>query len=236
MTTLGLNVDHVATLREARKDVVPNLLEAVQEGIRGGAKGITIHLREDRRHIQDQDVFLLKRKIKVPLNLEMSVAPGIVKVALKAKPAKACLVPEKRKELTTEGGLDVAKSKKQIETVIRRLKRAKIIVSLFIDPDLRQIQAAYQVNTDYVELHTGVYARAKGKERARELARLKRAAQFAHSLGLGVNAGHGLNYDNVRSIAKLPFMEELNIGHAIIAESVFLGIKTATRKMTQLIR
>ncbi len=236
MAKLGLNVDHVATLREARRESVPNLLAAVLEGVRGGAKGITVHLREDRRHIQDRDVYLLKRKLKIPLNLEMSVAPEIVRVAIRVKPEKACLVPEKRKELTTEGGLDVVGAKTKIRAVVSKLKRSGIVVSLFIDPDLEQIQAAREAGADYIELHTGVYAHAQKKKKKTELARLKKAAAFAHLLGLRVNAGHGLNYANVKPIAKLSYIEELNIGHAIIARSIFVGIREAVREMVRLIR
>ena len=236
MVTLGLNVDHVATLREARKDIVPNLLKAALDGIQGGAKGITIHLREDRRHIQDQDVFLLKKKISVPLNLEMSVASDVVRVALLAKPEKACLVPEKRKELTTEGGLDVMKNKHQITSVVACLKSKRTLVSLFIDPQARQIRAASEVGANFIELHTGVYARSRGSKRQKELGCLRKASEYAHSLGLRVNAGHGLNYENVMSIAHLPYVEELNIGHAIIARAVFVGIREAVREMVRLIK
>ncbi len=237
MAKLGLNIDHVATLREARKEDIPDLLEAALEGIKGGAGGITVHLREDSRHIQDADVFLLRRKIKVPLNLEMSIAPSIVRVAVRAKPAKACLVPEKRQELTTEGGLDVAGKQKAVTKVVSKLRRTGIIVSLFIDPELRQVQAAREASAHYVELHTGVYAGSRGKKsRAFELSRLKRAARFAHMLGLGVNAGHGLDYENVRAVAKLPFMDELNIGYSIVCRSVFVGIRSAVKEMAALIR
>lgn len=236
MVKLGLNIDHVATLREVRQDVVPNLLSAALEGIQGGAKGITVHLREDRRHIQDQDVFLLRRKIKVPLNLEMSIAPNVVRVALRLKPQKACLVPEKRKELTTEGGLDVLGAKQKIRSVVAKLKKRKVEVSLFINPELDQVQAAREVGADFIELHTGIYARATGKKRLEELYRLRRAAVFAHLFGLSVNAGHGLNYENVKPIAKLPYMKELNIGHAIIARSVFVGIRKATQAMIRAMR
>ncbi len=236
MIKLGLNIDHVATVRQARRDIVPDILKAAQEGIRGGASGITVHLREDRRHIQDADVTRLLKSIKVPLNLEMSVSAEIVRFAVKTKPQKACLVPERRLELTTEGGLDVLGSVKKVSSAVKKLKRAGICVSLFIDPDFRQIQAARKVNADYIELHTGTYARVSGKKRAAELKRLRRAAIFAHALGLGVNAGHGLNYENVMPVARLPFMEELNIGHAIIARSIFTGIRSATSEIVRLIR
>jgi pyridoxine 5-phosphate synthase len=235
MVKLGLNVDHVATLRQVRRDVVPDLLTAALEGIKGGAKGITVHLREDRRHIQDRDVWLLKRRLNVPLNLEMSASPEIVQIALQVKPEKACLVPERRLELTTEGGLDAAGAKKKIRSAVSKLRARGICVSLFIDPDLKQIKAARETGTDFIELHTGVYARAKGRKRLGELNRLKKAALLAHSLGLGVNAGHGLNYENVKPVAKLPFVEELIIGHSIVARAVFVGIREAVSEIVKLI-
>ncbi|MBI1977185.1 MAG: pyridoxine 5'-phosphate synthase [Candidatus Omnitrophica bacterium] len=236
LVTLGLNVDHVATVRQARDGQEPNLIQATREGIQGGAKGITTHLREDRRHIQDEDVFKLKRAISVPLNLEMSIQEGIVRVACKLKPAKACFVPEKREELTTEGGLDVVREKGRIARAIDQLQTKGVIVSLFVDPVPKQIQAAYDVGTDFIELHTGCYANAKGSKQTQELRRLSKAACLAHSLGLGVNAGHGLNYENVKPIAQLPFMEELNIGHAVVSRAIFVGMKEAVREMCTLIR
>lgn len=236
MARLGVNVDHVATLRQVRKEIIPDVLDACLEAVRGGAFGITAHLREDRRHIQDADVFLIKRKVPVPLNLEMSVASEIVKVALRLKPAKACLVPEKRKELTTEGGLDVVGGFDRVKAAVSRLRKTGVEVSLFIDPEPDQIDAAVRSGADFIELHTGVYAREKGKKRAAELARLKQAALFAHSLGLGVNAGHGLNYENVKPIAHLPHIQELNIGHSIVARSVFVGIRQAVCDMVRLIK
>jgi pyridoxine 5-phosphate synthase len=233
---LGLNIDHVATVRQARGGPDPNVVLAALEGIRGRAKGITVHLREDRRHIQDADVFKLKKIISVPLNLEMSLDEGIVAIARKIRPEKACLVPERRQELTTEGGLDVIREKRRVHQAVSALKEKGILVSLFIDPILKQIQAAYDTDSDFIELHTGSYANHTGEARKRELARLKEAAHFAHSLGLGVNAGHGLNYENVKPIVRLPHMEELNIGHAIISRAVFVGLKEATREMYRLIR
>ncbi|PIQ84968.1 MAG: pyridoxine 5'-phosphate synthase [Candidatus Omnitrophica bacterium CG11_big_fil_rev_8_21_14_0_20_45_26] len=235
MVTLGLNIDHVATLRQARRDIVPNVLQAAFAGIQGGAEGITVHLREDRRHIQDADVRILKERIDVPLNLEMSIAPEIVRFASQIKPAKACLVPERRQELTTEGGLDVAGQKHKIRRVVSILKKAGIVVSLFIDPVEKQIRASAWVGAQFVELHTGTYARFRGRKQKKELNRLKEAALYAHALGLGVNAGHGLNLQNVGAVAKLPHVEELNIGHAIIAQAVFVGLKQATREMVMAI-
>lgn len=233
MVKLGLNIDHVATVRQARGASEPNLLEAAYQGIKGGARGITVHLREDRRHIQDRDVFLLKEMISVPLNLEMSVNEEIVKVALKVRPEKVCLVPEKRQELTTEGGLDVITKKKRLLEVIKRLKGAGIVVSLFIDPLKNQIETGKLMNADFIELHTGTYANLCGQE---ELRRLKEGALLAHSLGLGVNAGHGLNYENVRAVARLPYIEELNIGHSIVARALFVGMKKAVEEMCQQIQ
>ena len=233
---LGLNIDHVATVRQARGGSEPNLVEAALEGIRGGADGITVHLREDRRHIQDEDVFKLKRSISVPLNLEMSVQEGIVRVASQLKPAKVCLVPERRAELTTEGGLDVVNGIRRIAEVVNQLQEKKSLVSLFIDPILKQIQAAYDVDCDFIELDTGRYANARGRDRERELKRLREASLLAHSLGIGVNAGHGLNYENVKPIAKLPHVQELNIGHAIIALAVFIGLRKAVGEMRVLIK
>lgn len=232
---LGLNIDHVATVRQARRGAEPNLLAAALEGIRGGAKGITVHLREDRRHIQDKDVFELKKKISVPLNLEMSVQEGIVQVALKVRPEKVCLVPEKRQELTTEGGLNVMIQKKRMRNVVKRLQEKQVVVSLFIDPIEEQIKAASEVGADYIELHTGTYALQSGKKQREELERLKKAALIAHRLGLGLNAGHGLNYENVQPVAAFPYMEELNIGHSIVSRAVFVGIKNAVQEMCKLI-
>lgn len=233
---LGLNIDHVATVRQARRGREPDLLAAAQEGISGGADGITVHLREDRRHIQDADVFQLKKIISTPLNLEMSVNPKIVEIACRLKPEKVCLVPEHRKELTTEGGLDAAGKMRPLTQVIRKLKKNGIIVSIFVDPIKKQIEAASKMGADYIELHTGTYANSSHEKRNHELTRLKEGAVLAHSLNLGVNAGHGLNYENVIPVAKLPYMEELNIGHSIIARSIFVGLKEAVKEMCNLIR
>jgi len=233
---LGLNIDHVATIRQARGGHAPDVIQAALEGVRGGADGITVHLREDRRHIQDEDVFKLKEVISVPLNLEMSVQEGIVKIARKLKPEKACLVPEHRRELTTEGGLDVIGEKRRIAEAVSGLQEKGIEVSLFIDPIPKQIQAAYDVDCDFIELHTGRYANHVGRNREHELKRLHEASRLAHSLGIGVNAGHGLDYENVKPIARLPYIYELNIGHAIIARAVFIGLRKAVQEMRVLIR
>jgi pyridoxine 5-phosphate synthase len=233
---LGVNIDHVATLRQARGGKEPSVLEGALQAIQGGADGITIHLREDRRHIQDQDVFAIHKKIKVPLNLEMSVANDIVNIACRARPGKACLVPEKRQELTTEGGLDVVGAKSRIHDVVRKLQDHGILVSLFIDPIRKQIEAARDIQADFIELHTGSYANRTGYRQTRELRRLKEAAKLAHSFGMGVNAGHGLNYQNVKPVARILHLHELNIGHSIVARSVSTGLARAVQKMRQLIK
>lgn len=235
---LGVNIDHIATVREARKEGDPDLLAAVGEVVRAGADGITMHLREDRRHIQDRDLYAVKAAISVPLNLEMSLSEEIVSIAVRTKPEKTCLVPERRQEVTTEGGLKVAGDMKRVKDVVGRLKSAGIIVSLFIDPAKEEIEAAQKTGANFIELHTGAYARAfkKGKYEAEgELARLQKACELAHKLGLGVNAGHGLNYENVIAVTRLPHIEELNIGHSIIARALFVGIGQAVREMKALI-
>lgn len=237
LVKLGVNIDHVATLRQARGGAEPDVFQAALEAIRGGADGITVHLREDRRHIQDSDVVrLLKERISVPLNLEMSVSPEIVKIACRLRPEKACLVPERRQELTTEGGLDIAASSRRIAEVVKELQDRGILVSLFVDPVSRQVQAAYEAGADSIELHTGAYANAKGKKQAEELARLRSSAELAVSLGLGLHAGHGLNYENVGPVAEFPDVRELNIGHSIVSRAVFVGLRSAAREMRELIR
>jgi len=237
---LGVNIDHVATLREARKDLWPNLIFAAKEAIIGGADGITIHLREDRRHIQDDDVYKISALSEVRhLNLEMSVAQEIVDIALEIQPAAVCLVPEKREELTTEGGLDIIKGFDRIKEVTDLIQQQNTAVSLFIDPLEEQIKAAKESGAKYIELHTGEYAETFKHDPAasrNELQRLIKAAQYAKSLGINVNAGHGLTYDNVAQIAEhQELFEELNIGHNIIARAVFVGIKTAVEEMKELL-
>ncbi|MBI4971738.1 MAG: pyridoxine 5'-phosphate synthase [Candidatus Omnitrophica bacterium] len=237
MIKLGVNIDHVATLRQVRRATEPDILQAALEAIKGGADGITIHLREDRRHIQDQDVFAISKKIRVPLNLEMSLAPEIVRIALDVNPEKVCLVPERRQELTTEGGLAVSKEVKRVSRAVSVLTKRGIVVSLFIAPSEKEVRAAYQSGAQYVEFHTGEYAHAQtSKARARELVRLKQAAVLAHSLGLGVNAGHGLNYQNVQAVCQVPHLDELNIGHSIVSRAVFTGLRSAVSEMKPLIR
>lgn len=239
MATLGVNIDHVATLRQARGGVSPSVAEAATEAKKAGAEGITVHLREDRRHIQDADVRWIHENVKLPLNLEMSLNTDIVQFALDLKPAKVCLVPEKREERTTEGGLDILTDPARVQEIIEALSEKKIEVSLFLEPDERVLQMAAKLKVPVVELHTGAYAQAfserKGEEK-KELIRLHNASQAAHSLGLQVNAGHGLDYDNVISVLKIPHLAELNIGHAIICRALFIGLKPAVKEMADLIR
>jgi len=234
---LGVNIDHVATVRQARRTVEPDPVAAALIAELAGADGITVHLREDRRHINDRDVDILRNTVRSRLNLEMSVASSIVNIACKIKPDQATLVPEKRQEITTEGGLDVLRQKQKIKNVIKRLKQKGIVVSLFIEPDKKQIQAAYDAGSDAVELHTGKYANAKGpKAIKQELKRLKEAAIFTNSLDLGLNAGHGLTYINTKPLLlEIPELEELNIGHSIISRAVLVGIDKAVRQMKTII-
>ena len=232
---LGINIDHVATLRQARGGIEPSVLEAALEAEQGGADSITVHLREDRRHIQDADIFELMEKIYVPLNLEMSVSPEILKVALKVCPSKACLVPEKRKELTTEGGLDLLSEKGALARTIDALSAKKIEVSLFIDPIAEQIRAASSLGAYAVEIHTGSYANASCKKKGKELVRIKEAARLGRELGLRVHAGHGLNYENIFPLLAMPEILEFNIGHSIISRAMFVGIARAVSEMKRII-
>jgi pyridoxine 5-phosphate synthase len=237
MAHLCVNIDHVATLRNARGGFVPDPVIAAKIVEKSGAIGITVHLREDRRHIKDSDVYRLKKTVKTKLNLEMSLSPEIVKIALNVAPNEATIVPEKRKELTTEGGLDVVKNMRRLKPVVSALKNKGVTVSLFIDPDFDQVKAAKASGADFVELHTGTYADARGKAmERREFIKIKKAAEFAASLGLGVNAGHGLNYRNSRAVAKLPQIEDLNTGHSIIAGAVFVGLEKAVKDMIKAMR
>jgi pyridoxine 5-phosphate synthase len=244
MPLLGLNIDHVATLREARYrgwkaglPPEPNVLEAAQMAEHAGVDSITVHLREDRRHIQEADVKALSRGIEIPLNLEMAATPGMVKQALRFKPEEVCLVPEGRDEITTEGGLEVASDTKRLKDVVAKLHAAKIEVSAFIDPDLKQVDAAHRIGAQTVELHTGAYANATSRlARRKELARQAKAASHAHKIGLRVNAGHGLHYINVREyIEDVPHLHTLNIGHAIISRAIFVGLEQAVREMHELL-
>jgi pyridoxine 5-phosphate synthase len=232
---LGVNIDHIATLRQARGTRYPDPVQAAIEAEQAGADSITLHLREDRRHIQERDVALLADILQTKMNLEMAVTDEMLAIAEKYRPADCCLVPEKREELTTEGGLDVAGQFDRVKQACERLKAAGSRVSLFIDPDLSQIEAALNCGAPVVELHTGRYADAEtDAEAARELAIITEAAEQAHARGLQVNAGHGLHYHNTQAIAAIPQLVELNIGHAIIARSMFSGLQGAVRDMKQL--
>ena len=232
---LGLNVDHIATLREARGTNYPDPVHASSVAEHAGADGITIHLREDRRHIQDRDVYLLKQTLQTRMNLEMAVTEEMLAIACEVKPVFCCLVPEKREELTTEGGLDVAGQLDKISTAVARLSAAGIQTSLFIDADIKQIDAAVAAKAPYIEIHTGHYADAlTEQEQNAELARLTQGIQYAHENGLKVNAGHGLNYFNVKPVAAIKEIIELNIGHAIIARAAIDGLDKAVRDMKRL--
>lgn len=234
---LGVNVDHVATLRQARKARYPDPITAAGLAELAGAEQITVHLREDRRHIQERDLRLLRETTQTLLNLEMAATQDMVKVAYEHKPDVATLVPERREELTTEGGLDVNAQKDTVARVVKNLKDGDIVVSLFIDPDLDQVKAAHRVAADRVELHTGRYCEARSpKEKERELSRLVDAAKTATRLGMGCAAGHGLNYDNVRPVARVAEIDELNIGHAIVARAVLVGFEKAVREMVEILR
>ncbi len=232
---LGVNIDHVATLRQARLTRYPDPVEAVYAAENGGADGITVHLREDRRHIQERDITLIQEVLLTRLNLEMAVTDVMIAYAEKIKPVYCCLVPEKRQELTTEGGLNVLADEARVKDACARLAAAKIEVSLFIDPDLKQIEAALRCKAPVIEIHTGSYAEAKtAEEQQKELKRIVAAAEFAHQAGLVVNAGHGLNYHNTAAIARIPQLNELNIGHGIIARAIFMGLENAVREMKKI--
>ncbi|MEM7811983.1 MAG: pyridoxine 5'-phosphate synthase [Planctomycetota bacterium] len=236
MPLLGVNIDHVATIRQARRTDEPDPVWAAALCELAGADGITVHLREDRRHIQDRDVRLLAETVRVPLNLEMSVEKSITDVAVAVRPPKACLVPEKREEVTTEGGLDVAGQTDRVKRCVDRLHEAGVEVSLFIDPDERQIDASSALGVAAVELHTGAYADAPTSAgRQEELITLTKAGAHARSAGLLLNAGHGLTYRNVKPVAAIPEMHELNIGHSIVSRAVLVGMGTAVREMKSLI-
>ena len=232
---LGVNIDHVATVRQARGTLYPSVVEAARYAERAGADSITIHLREDRRHIQDADVQALCSECATRINLEMAVTPEMLAIALQHKPSDVCLVPEKREELTTEGGLDVASNQAAVAAAVERLSAAGIRVSLFIDPDSAQVRAAQACGAPVVELHTGTYAEAEQSSSAIELERLRAACELGNKLGLQINAGHGLHYQNVIPVARLPHMTELNIGHSIISRSIFVGLEAAVREMHALI-
>ena len=235
MIRLGVNVDHVATVRQARQVDVPDPVEAALLAEAAGADGITVHLREDRRHIQERDVQLMRERVQTKLNLEMAVTPAMVAFAENLRPDDACFVPEKREELTTEGGLDVASHRQKIREAVQRLQSIGVHVSLFIDPEPKQIEASRGAEAHAVEIHTGTYCNAVGIERDKQLQAIVEAAKLAQSLGLEVHGGHGLNYDNVLPVGKIPEIVELNIGHSIIARAVIVGITQAVREMKDLI-
>lgn len=233
---LGVNVDHVATLRQARGGCEPDPVEAAELAIIGGADGITVHLREDRRHIQDRDLKLLRKSISsVELNLEMAATDDMIGIALKTKPDMVTLVPEKRQELTTEGGINLQKNKNQIEKAVKIIQSKGIPVSLFINPSTKDIEISKEIGARMVEIHTGLYANARGKKQEKELERVKRAVEKALNIGLTVNAGHGLNYSNVKKIAEIKGIRGLYIGHSIISRAVFIGIEKAVAKMKRLV-
>lgn len=234
---LGVNIDHIATLRNARGTAYPDPVQAAFVAEQAGADGITVHLREDRRHITDRDVRILRETLQTRMNLEMAVTEEMLNIACNVKPHFCCLVPEKRQEVTTEGGLDVAGQQEKINNAVARLSQANILVSLFIDADKRQIDAAVASGAPYIEIHTGAYADAPDDEaRQHEFERIRDAATYATAKGLKVNAGHGLTYHNVLPIAALPEMHELNIGHAIIGRAVMSGLKDAVAEMKSLMR
>ncbi|MCX5668082.1 MAG: pyridoxine 5'-phosphate synthase [Candidatus Omnitrophica bacterium] len=236
MMKLGVNIDHVATVREARMSTYPDPVEAAMDCIDAGCDSIVCHLREDRRHIKDDDVWRLREVVKTRLNLEMSIAKDIVEIACKVRPEQATLVPEKRRELTTEGGLDVVKYSGKIAEVIKKFNEKKIETSLFINPSKIQIDASKKAGASIIELHTGGYADARTEQaRLKELDKIKRSVEYAISLGLEVNAGHGLNYANVGDVAMIKGINELNIGHSIIARAVIVGMCQAVEEMIGLI-
>lgn len=235
---LGVNIDHVATLRQARYagtqlpiEAEPSVLAAAQAALAGGADSITLHVREDRRHMQDEDAFAVRREIPLPLNLEMGATAAMLDVALRLKPDFVCLVPERRQEVTTEGGLDVAGRAAELRELVAALAAGGIRVSMFIDPTPEQVQASAEVGAPMIELHTGCFANTVGAEHEAEVQRLIRAAECAHSLGLEVHAGHGIRLTNLASLNRVPHLQELNIGHTIIARSIFTGLTAAVQEM-----
>ena len=233
---LGVNIDHIATLRQARGTSYPDLLEAAFLVEEAGAHAITIHLREDRRHIQDQDVYDLRKQIRGRMNLELAATDEMVNIACDVQPEDACVVPEKREELTTEGGLDIIGQFDRIQKATKTLSSHGIRVSLFIEPDIEQIRRVHDIGAPVIELHTGTYANAVGDQQKREFDRILEATEFAHADGIHVNAGHGLDYSNTMAIAKISDIRELNIGHSIVSRAIFVGISRATRQMLEIMR
>ncbi|HDD35650.1 MAG TPA: pyridoxine 5'-phosphate synthase [Candidatus Desulfofervidus auxilii] len=236
MAKLAVNVDHVATIREARKTIEPDPVTAAAIAELAGAEGIVVHLREDRRHIKERDVYILRQTVKTHLNLEMAATEEMIKIALDIRPDVSTLVPEKRQEVTTEGGLDVANQIEKIKETIKELQKGGIKVSLFIDPDPKQIEAAKKSGAEMIELHTGCYCEAKGETQQKELNRLLEAVKIAHSMNLIVKAGHGLNYVNVKPLAQVKEIYEFSIGHSIIARAVLVGLEKAVREMLEILR
>lgn len=231
---LGVNVDHVCTVREARKEVEPDPVKAAALAIQGGADGITVHLREDRRHIQDRDLKSMRRKVSIELNLEMAATKEMVDIALKVRPDMVTLVPEKRAELTTEGGLDLIRGRKKIKNAIDKIQGKGIPVSLFINPAVEDVEMSKELGARMVEIHTGLYSNATGKRQAEELRRVKEAIKKGVAIGLEVNAGHGLNYTNVKKIAAIKGLRGLYIGHSIVARAIYFGMEKAVREMKKL--
>ncbi|MBN1384457.1 MAG: pyridoxine 5'-phosphate synthase [Elusimicrobia bacterium] len=237
MVRLGINIDHIASIRNLRQGNFPDPVNAAKIVEDAGADGITVHLREDRRHINEKDVERLKKEIKTKLNLEMSIASDIIDIACKIVPHDVCLVPEKRQELTTEGGLDVVSNSKNIASAVKKLKDKNIIVSIFIDPNEKQAERAKEIGADFVEIHTGRYADAENEnDRIRELEKIKNVSGYLIRLGMGMNAGHGLNYENVSDIAKIAGMQELNIGYSIVCHAVFKGLFNAVKEMKDILK
>jgi pyridoxine 5-phosphate synthase len=235
MATLGVNIDHIATLRQARGGKDPDPVHAAILAELAGAHTITAHLREDRRHIQDRDIFLLKQTISTHLNMEMSATTDIIRIALEVLPAMVTMVPEKREERTTEGGLKVAGKERELAKVIETFHDNNIPVSLFVDPDLQEIKASKRIGADFIELHTGYYANAQGQAKFDELEKLRDMTFASNKIGLRVNAGHGLNYQNVKEVARIQYMGELNIGHSIMSRAALIGLDCAVNKMLELI-
>ena len=236
MTRLFVNVDHVATIREARRTQEPDPLKAALMAEKMGADGITVHLREDRRHIQDKDVRIIHNNISTKLNLEMAAVDEMVAISLELKPYQVSLVPEKREEITTEGGLDVCSQVPELIGIRKRIKNEGILFSLFVDPDINQLEACKEVKADSIEINTGNYSElVASKDVKIELLRIQKASKYASNLGLRVFAGHGLNYDNVKAIVAIPEVEELNIGHFLVAQSVYVGMENAVKRMIQII-
>ncbi len=231
---LGVNIDHVATVRNARGGAFPDPVRAALLAEQSGADGITAHLREDRRHIRDEDIVALKRDLKIPLNLEMAATDEMLAIALRHKPHAACIVPEKREERTTEGGIDCIGQHNRLRPIVAALVEAGIRVSMFIEPDRKQLDAARALGAPVVELHTGAYANASGEAQAKLLKHIHNAAEFGADLGLEVHAGHGLTYDNVKPIAAMPHIRELNIGHFLVGEAIFAGLAESIQKMRTL--